>query len=86
MGSGGFGTVNLVYDKLRQEEVAVKLIDFRHKNGNANVHLLLKEVEALCKLSHKSIVELIEYFPHPEKDQLVVIMEYLKGGDLNNYW
>ena len=68
LGSGGFGTVNLMYDRLRQEEVAVKLIDFWHKSGNANVHLLLKEVEALCKLSHKSIVVLHEYFPHPEKD------------------
>lgn len=57
-----------MYDKLRKEEVAVKLIDFWHKSGNANVHLLLKEVEALCKLSHKSIVVLYEYFPHPEKD------------------
>jgi serine/threonine protein kinase len=27
-----------------------------------------------------------EYFPHPNKDQLVVLMEYLSGGELYEYW
>lgn len=27
-----------------------------------------------------------EYFPHPSRDQLVVLMEYLKGGELYDYW
>jgi serine/threonine protein kinase len=27
-----------------------------------------------------------EYFPHPTKEQLVVLMEYLRGGELYDYW
>ena len=27
-----------------------------------------------------------EYFPHPSRDQLVVLMEYLQGGELYDYW
>ena len=45
-----------------------------------------KEVEALSKLSNKHIVKMYEYFPHPTSDKLVVLMEYLKGGELYEYW
>lgn len=27
-----------------------------------------------------------EYFPHPNREQLVVLMECLKGGELYDYW
>jgi serine/threonine protein kinase len=40
LGSGGFGTVNLMFDKLRNQNVAVKFINFRQKNGMANGHLM----------------------------------------------
>ena len=55
-------------DELLQMEVAVKFINFRQKNGNGNTLLMQKEVEALSKLSHKQIVKMYEYFPHPNKD------------------
>jgi serine/threonine protein kinase len=45
-----------------------------------------KDVEALSKLSHKHIVKMYEYFPHPTQDKLVVLMEYLEGGELYDYW
>jgi serine/threonine protein kinase len=45
-----------------------------------------KEVEALSKLDHKHIVKMYEYFPHPTSDKLVVLMEYLQGGELYHYW
>ena len=40
----------------------------------------------MSKLSHKNIVQMYEYFPHPNKDVLVVVMEYLQGGELYDYW
>jgi len=86
IGQGGFGTVFLMHDELTGQDVAVKFIHFRQKNGNANAHLMQKEVEALSKLTHKHIVKMYEYFPHPNKDQLVVLMEYLRGGELYDYW
>jgi serine/threonine protein kinase len=45
-----------------------------------------KEVEALSKLSHKHIVKMYEYFPHPTHDKLVVLIEFLQGGELYEYW
>lgn len=42
--------MHLMYDQLLEKEVAVKFINFRQKNGNANAHLMKKEVEALSKL------------------------------------
>ena len=40
----------------------------------------------MCKLNYKHIVMMYEYFPHPTKEQLVVLMEYLSGGELYDYW
>jgi serine/threonine protein kinase len=54
-----------MFDSLEKKNVAVKFISFRQKGGNANSHLMKKEVEALSKLSHKHIVQMYEYFPHP---------------------
>ena len=45
-----------------------------------------KEVEALSKLNHKNIVKLVESFPRTEKSQIVILMEYLRGGELTEYW
>ncbi len=86
LGKGGFGTVLLMYDQLYKMDVAVKFINFRQENGTGNAHLMKKEVEALSKLQHRWIVKMYEYFPHPQKDQLIVLMEYLSGGDLFDYW
>lgn len=60
--------MNLMYDSLRGHDLAVKFINLRAKNGSANVHLMIKEVEALSKLSHKYIVQMYEYFPHPNRE------------------
>ena len=37
-------------------------------------------------LNYKHIVRLLESFPRKEKQQIVVIMEYLRGGELYEYW
>ena len=78
--------MNLMRDGVTGQQVAVKFVNFRQKNGQGNAHLMKKETEALSKLKHKHIVQMYEYFPHPTKDQIVVIMENLKGGELYDYW
>ena len=49
-------------------------------------HMFTKEIEALGQLKHKGIVKLYDYFPLPKKQQLIVVMEYLKGGELDELW
>ena len=45
-----------------------------------------KEVEALRNLKHNNVVKLVEIFTQSKNQQLVVVMEYLSGGELYDYW
>ena len=48
--------------------------------------MIKKEVEALSGLNHKYIVKLIDAVPKAAEKQLIVVMEYLAGGELYEYW
>lgn len=48
--------------------------------------MMSKEIEALRSLKHKNIVKMYNSFPLPQKQQIIVVMEYLEGGELFNYW
>lgn len=48
--------------------------------------MLKKEFEALSKLQHKNIVRLNGAFPKPSEMQMLVVMEFLAGGELYDYW
>lgn len=74
--------VNLMYDQINKSDVAVKVLST--KTGPINSEMMKKEVIALSNLQHKHIVKLMDIFH--VKDQLIVIMEYLSGGELLNYW
>ena len=76
LGEGGFGTVYLGHDELLNQEVAVKVLNFG--NNIKNCHMITKEIDALGQLRHKNIVKLLDYFPLPKKQQLIVVMQYLK--------
>ena len=45
-----------------------------------------KEVKALSALQHKHIVKLIGAFPKPQDQELLVVMEFLAGKELYDYW
>ena len=48
--------------------------------------MIKKEIEALRNLQHKNIVKLVDTFTKSEEQQLIVVMEYLSGGELYDYW
>ena len=48
--------------------------------------MIKKEVEALSNLKHKNIVKLLDAVPKAQEGQLIVVMEYLAGGELYDYW
>lgn len=54
--------------------------------------MIKKEVIALSKLNHPGIVRLVDSFPVVDNKRvgsthkLVVVMEYLRGGELLTYW
>ena len=84
LGEGGSGSVYLGYDKLLCQEVAIKQLNFGTSVKNCN--MITKEIDALGQLRHKNIVKLLDYFPLPKKQQLIVVMEYLRGGELDDLW
>lgn len=47
---------------------------------------MTKEIDALRKLKHRHIVKMYNSFPLPKKQQIIVVMEYLEGGELLQYW
>ena len=48
--------------------------------------MIKKEVEALRGLKHKYIVKLVDAIPKADEQKLIVVMEYLAGGELHEYW
>lgn len=84
LGKGGFGEVNMCYDELTGQDVAVKYLTYSKKPVSSQ--MIKKEVEALSGLKHKHIVKLVDAIAQSEKQMLIVVMEYLAGGELYEYW
>ena len=61
LGKGGFGEVNQCEDELTGETVAVKYLNFAHRQ--VSNQMMKKEVEALSGLKHKNIVKLLDAIP-----------------------
>ena len=84
LGQGGFGSVYLAWDSLLQRDVAIKTLN--SCDHPLTPHMITKEIEVLKKLKHKNIVKMYNSFPLPKKQQIVLVMEYLQGGELYDYW
>ncbi|MEM9461963.1 MAG: serine/threonine-protein kinase [Myxococcota bacterium] len=81
LGSGGMGTVLRAYDDTLGRTVALKLLHHRHDARREQ--RLLREAQALARLSHPNVVQVYEM--GMVEDQLFIAMELVPGQTLRRW-
>eukprot|EP00299_Pterocystis_sp_00344_P015517 c7756_g1_i1.p1 GENE.c7756_g1_i1~~c7756_g1_i1.p1 ORF type:complete len:888 (+),score=276.05 c7756_g1_i1:78-2666(+) len=74
--------------KVVKKSVLMKRRQFSKKVSQENVLVTdreLGEVVIMKKLNHPNIVRLFEVIDDPEEDELILVMEYVDGGDVMTY-
>ncbi|MBT3219623.1 MAG: serine/threonine protein kinase, partial [Proteobacteria bacterium] len=80
VGSGAFGDVWEVYDKERNEVIALKALK---QHSAERIYRFKKEFRALADISHPNLVPLYELYA--DNDQCFFTMELLEGQHFNKY-
>ncbi len=77
------GVIYAAYDEELDRRVAVKLLRSRNQ-GCAEAHTrMLREAQALARLSHPNVVQIYEVGEY--HDQLYMAMEFVRGDDLRTW-
>ncbi len=84
VGSGGMGVVYAAYDQQLDRRVAVKLLrSSREEDASVGKGRLLREAQALAKLSHPNVVQIYEVGTFD--DRVFLAMEFLSGETLRSW-
>lgn len=83
LGRGAFGKVNLGLHVLTGRLVAIKSFNKSNIPNDRAKKKILQEVKLMQKLKQNSVVKIYETFETPK--YLVIIMEYISGGDLLSF-
>ncbi len=79
LGAGGMGVVYAAYDEMVDRKVAIKLLQ-RMRVGEEAGDRLLREAQALGRLSHPNVIQVYEVGVHEER--VFVAMEFVEGCTL----
>lgn len=83
LGAGGMGVVCAAYDPKLDRKVAIKLIGGSKSASNEARARMLREAQAMARISHPNVVQVYEI---TEVDgEICVVMEYLKGTTLRDW-
>jgi tetratricopeptide (TPR) repeat protein/predicted Ser/Thr protein kinase len=80
---GGMGQVLLGYDETLGRKLAIKLWRPQARSGEDLRARMLREAQALARLSHPNVVQVYEVGDH--RDQLYLAMEYVEGRTLREW-
>ena len=83
IGSGGMGDVYLAEHKVLETKVAIKSLHNNLVNDESFRKRFKTEAKIHAKLYHPNVVKLIDF--QERKDGLFIIMEYVKGQQLDDY-
>lgn len=79
--SGGMGAVYLVYDTVRQAQVAMKVLHQEFAANTAVLNLFKREAETLSTLSHPHIIPFYGF--HQENNLAFIIEKYVDGATVD---
>lgn len=79
LGSGGMGLVYSAYDEELDRKVAIKLLQSDVRAGTQGRVRLVREAQALARLSHPNVVHVYEVGEFD--DQVYIVMEHVAGED-----
>ena len=80
LGRSHYATVYEARDNKTDDCVAVKVLCLSGTHRNIAEAMFRKEVGALTGLKHPAVVGLISHFSEPERDQVGIVLELVRGG------
>lgn len=83
LGEGSFGTVVLVRDNRTGQERVRKVVDISGQSKFV-ISLMMNEIEAMRKLEHPNILQIVEHAADWDEEQIVMILEYIEGGSVED--
>lgn len=83
LGRGSFSEVKLVRERRTGHERVCKYVSTEHMTDEV-LEMARTEIRALAALDHPSIVRLYEYAEDSKQQMLVLILEYVAGGDCSD--
>ncbi|RLW02639.1 hypothetical protein DV515_00007044 [Chloebia gouldiae] len=84
LGEGSYGKVKAAYSHRLKFKVAIKIIDKKKISQNVLEKFLPREMEALMRLHHPSIIETYEIF-ETSSGKVYIVMELGERGSLLSY-
>ncbi|XP_054720184.1 probable serine/threonine-protein kinase nek3 [Uloborus diversus] len=83
LGQGTYGKVQLAINRETGQEVAVKTIKKAKVETEKDLVRIRREIQIMSSIQHPHIIHIYEVFEN--KDKIVLVMQYARGGELFNY-
>ena len=83
LGAGAMGVVYAAYDQELDRKVAIKIVKPRSRPTRDQDLRVLREAQALAKLSHPNVVQIYEVGEF--RDQTFLAMEFVQGSTLRDW-
>lgn len=83
LGQGSFGKVLLAIQILTNAHVALKVIEKAYLKSESSRRKVIQEIRILKRIQSSYVIKIYEYFE--TSDYIILVMEFMPGGDLLNY-
>jgi len=83
LGKGGFGTVYLARHRFLQSHHVIKRLHEEYASDDSFVKKFMREGQAIRRLRGCPHIVEVEHMTQTEDGHLILVMEYLAGGDLD---